>query len=96
MFSSNTDICHLPKETGPCRDQSYQRWYYEESKKTCVPFLYSGCGGNFNRFKNFDTCIKFCAYRFKELDLPQPTPDRKSLPILTNIKTLKSLTTSRN
>ncbi|XP_067129548.1 papilin-like isoform X2 [Centruroides vittatus] len=55
----NADICHMPADTGLC-NKFYARWFYDPSSKTCLPFVYTGCGGNKNRFKTFDICMKFC------------------------------------
>lgn len=63
----NVVVCRLPKDVGPCRDR-YERWHYDTERATCVPFEYGGCAGNLNRFKTFDSCIKFCA--------PTSAPDR--------------------
>lgn len=63
-------ICRLLPETGPCVDATYKRWYYDPDRRTCVPFIYTGCGGNFNRFKNFDTCVKFCTVPIRDVRLP--------------------------
>lgn len=82
IFSTNTAICRLPVEPGPCQGQQYKRWYYDETKRTCIPFIYSGCAGNFNRFKNFDTCVKFCTVPLRDKEPPplveeRPPGDRK-------------------
>jgi len=45
---------------GPCRD-SFNRWYFDVERSTCLPFVYGGCAGNMNRFKTYDTCINFCS-----------------------------------
>lgn len=52
-------ICRLPVETGPCRG-SFNRWYFDFSQRTCVPFTYGGCAGNLNRFKSFEICVGYC------------------------------------
>jgi hypothetical protein len=30
---------------GPC-DGDLKRWYFNNERRTCVPFIYSGCAGN--------------------------------------------------
>ena len=47
-------------DAGPCRD-AYNRWYFDPEQGTCVPFVFGGCAGNMNRFKNFESCINFCS-----------------------------------
>ena len=53
-------MCRLPMDAGPCRD-AYNRWYFDPEQGTCVPFVFGGCAGNMNRFKNFESCINFCS-----------------------------------
>lgn len=54
-------ICQLPADSGPCRDGSYNRWYYDTAAGTCKLFRYGGCSGNMNKFKTFNVCTQFCA-----------------------------------
>ncbi|RWS04353.1 tissue factor pathway inhibitor 2-like isoform X1 [Dinothrombium tinctorium] len=35
-------------------------WSYNETSNTCEKFHYSGCGGNRNRFKSRELCMKTC------------------------------------
>ena len=35
-------------------------WYYDPVRKTCGQFIYSGCLGNANRFKNREDCEDQC------------------------------------
>ena len=55
-----TAVCRLAVDMGPCRD-SFNRWYFDVERSTCLPFVYGGCAGNMNRFKTYDTCINFCS-----------------------------------
>nr|CAD7197384.1 unnamed protein product [Timema douglasi] len=59
-------VCRLPVETGPCEGGYYKRWYFNQDHRTCIPFIYSGCAGNLNRFKNFQTCLNFCSVMLQE------------------------------
>ncbi len=52
-------VCTLPKSHGHCRDQE-AKWYFDNIKKTCQPFYYTGCGGNDNRFDSWDDCEAAC------------------------------------
>eukprot|EP00094_Tigriopus_californicus_P005670 TCALIF_05465-PA protein Name:"Similar to Ppn Papilin (Drosophila melanogaster)" AED:0.16 eAED:0.17 QI:0/0/0/0.82/0.81/0.82/34/0/2463 len=61
---NNTDIskktiCNQEMDTGPCED-SLKRWFYSPERGTCMPFIYTGCAGNMNRFKSYDVCMGFC------------------------------------
>nr|AFX95921.1 Kunitz-type serine protease inhibitor [Araneus ventricosus] len=53
------DRCLLPKVTGPCK-ASLTRYYYDKDTKACVEFIYGGCRGNRNNFKQKDECEKAC------------------------------------
>ncbi|KAH8413133.1 hypothetical protein KR009_008197 [Drosophila setifemur] len=37
-----------------------QYWSYDASKNTCTLFIYSGCGGNQNKFFTQEECESFC------------------------------------
>ncbi|GBL77947.1 Kunitz-type U1-aranetoxin-Av1a [Araneus ventricosus] len=51
--------CTLPADKGPC-DAILTRYYYDKDTKACVEFLYGGCKGNRNNFKQKDECEKAC------------------------------------
>ncbi|XP_059610565.1 papilin isoform X4 [Phlebotomus argentipes] len=56
-------ICNLPVESGRCNEDvenSHRRWYYDDSRGTCITFIYSGCAGNQNNFRSFESCVDFC------------------------------------
>ncbi|KAG8186993.1 hypothetical protein JTE90_005765 [Oedothorax gibbosus] len=57
--TSNEDVCRLPVEPGPCK-QAQPRWFYDAQTQSCLPFVFGGCGGNTNRFKTSEICLKFC------------------------------------
>ncbi|XP_054715693.1 papilin-like [Uloborus diversus] len=59
-FITNEDICRLSPDEGHC-SYSQSRWYYDAHKGMCLPFVYKGCGGNKNRFKNDELCMRFCS-----------------------------------
>lgn len=54
-----TDVCSLPKETGPCRG-FFRKVYYDSAIRRCLPFTYGGCGGNANRFSSIEECEGIC------------------------------------
>lgn len=58
---SKDAICKLEIDTGldSCTD-NLRRWHYDSKLGSCTAFIYSGCAGNRNRFKNFETCMGFC------------------------------------
>lgn len=61
-LSKRQEICLKQYDKGSC-DSSYKlaRWFYDASSFTCSSFVYSGCGGNLNKFLTFDNCMKFCS-----------------------------------
>ena len=56
---NTTAVCYLSDVSGPCRG-SIRRFHYDPDAKTCLPFLYGGCGGNENRFVREEDCVKRC------------------------------------
>ena len=52
-------VCRLEADQGTC-SETHARWFYDPTSFTCLPFVYTGCAGNKNRFKSFETCLKFC------------------------------------
>ncbi|XP_036342960.1 LOW QUALITY PROTEIN: papilin-like [Rhagoletis pomonella] len=53
------DYCSLPKQPGDCSEQ-HARWHYSEADKKCMPFYYTGCGGNKNNFPSQESCEDHC------------------------------------
>lgn len=54
-----TDICMLPRAEGTCTEKQSQ-WYFDQSENRCMPFYYTGCGGNKNNFESRDVCESDC------------------------------------
>nr|CAH7768287.1 unnamed protein product [Callosobruchus chinensis] len=56
------EICRLSVDQGSCEgsDAYHKRWYFDDQRGECIAFIYSGCGGNFNNFKTFQSCLDFC------------------------------------
>ncbi len=53
-------------DSGYCETKLYNnggafRWFFNITTQGCLPFLYSGCGGNRNRFVTQDICERWCA-----------------------------------
>lgn len=53
------EVCRLQVEAGPC-SETHARWFYDPSSFQCLPFVYGGCGGNKNRFKTSEVCLRYC------------------------------------
>lgn len=54
-----TDTCTLPRAEGTCAEKQ-SRWYFDQSENRCMPFYYTGCGGNKNNFESRDACESDC------------------------------------
>ncbi|XP_063282286.1 kunitz-type serine protease inhibitor conotoxin Cal9.1a-like isoform X2 [Pelobates fuscus] len=63
--TSEYDICSLPMQEGDCGKFTL-RWYYNRLVGECRPFVYSGCGGNANRFDEKELCDLQCVHRKEE------------------------------
>ncbi|XP_072269572.1 BPTI/Kunitz domain-containing protein-like [Pyxicephalus adspersus] len=74
------NICHLPKDVGPCEIEVL-RYYYNSKVNRCLLFFYGGCSGNANNFYSRHSCEKTCL-RTKDIKamvntkskLPSTTP----------------------
>lgn len=60
------EICRLPMVRGRCR-ASIPHIYYDATKEECVEFLFGGCGGNENNFRNKEDCEAKCKGKSHEL-----------------------------
>ncbi|KAJ3211510.1 hypothetical protein HDU67_004497 [Dinochytrium kinnereticum] len=52
------EACLALPDPGDC-SESHLRYYYDQGKKQCRTFAYSGCGGNVP-FKAIETCRRLC------------------------------------
>lgn len=64
--------CALPLDTGrsdsgsdsgsglSCSSSSGYRYHYDKNTGTCLPFNYTGCGGNANMFDDERSCLETC------------------------------------
>ncbi|XP_070604826.1 kunitz-type protease inhibitor 4 [Erythrolamprus reginae] len=59
MTSGDLGICILPPDRGLCYTMR-KRWYFDYERKECLPFSWSGCGGNENNFKDRLECQEAC------------------------------------
>ncbi|XP_055525400.1 papilin isoform X2 [Wyeomyia smithii] len=51
--------CTLPKDEGSC-DGKLARWHFARDDNKCMPYYYTGCGGNENQFISQDQCEEQC------------------------------------
>ncbi|XP_078275661.1 uncharacterized protein col7a1l [Rhinoraja longicauda] len=60
-----TAPCSEPMDEGSC-SQYELLWYYSDEANECRPFVYSGCGGNGNRFPSKQGCVHRCMEGLKK------------------------------
>lgn len=58
-YKPPVDVCHLPKDPGPC-EALFHRYYYDDDSKACFKFTYGGCQGNTNNFQTIEECEERC------------------------------------
>ncbi|XP_018425152.1 PREDICTED: collagen alpha-1(VII) chain-like [Nanorana parkeri] len=68
--TSVQDICSFPMKEGECTKYTL-KWYYNHLVRECRPFVFSGCGGNLNRFDEKEQCELHCVHRKVEDKLQQ-------------------------
>ncbi|CAH1637578.1 unnamed protein product [Spodoptera littoralis] len=73
--------CAEPQEAGSCGNKE-ALWSFSVSENRCVPFYYSGCGGNNNRFPSREACEHTCPAAY--------VPDKCTLPAETGQCTIYS------
>ncbi|VDP05767.1 unnamed protein product [Heligmosomoides polygyrus] len=56
---ASTNICNLPMSTGE-GNYNLERYYFDQSSKTCRPFVYNGLKGNQNNFITLRACQLSC------------------------------------
>ncbi|XP_022109707.1 TGF-beta receptor type-1-like [Acanthaster planci] len=59
--SQPTELCNLKPDYGDCTMEAFV-WYYNISLNDCRQFVYSGCGGNDNKFYSKGSCLRRCEY----------------------------------
>lgn len=70
-------MCRLLVDSGACF--AYRTaWYFDFLTRTCLPFTYSGCGGNGNRFPDQQQCEQRCQHLLRAVPTAptRPTPAR--------------------
>lgn len=51
--------CGAEPVVGPCR-AAFKRWYYNAKTGSCESFIYGGCKGNANNYRNESDCVTAC------------------------------------
>ncbi|NXJ09694.1 TFPI2 inhibitor, partial [Odontophorus gujanensis] len=52
-------LCRMEADTGPCRGH-IRRYAFNLSSMRCEEFVYGGCYGNGNNFKDLQSCVDHC------------------------------------
>ena len=47
------------RDAGKCK-QTMGQYFFDRREGKCKPFVYSGCGGNDNRFNSYTSCERTC------------------------------------
>ena len=58
-YCSSFSECLVDRATGYCR-ASIRKYFFNASTGHCQEFIYGGCGGNLNRFPDFESCNRDC------------------------------------
>ena len=62
-------ICKMYIDPGNCNDddasenkqnQTLAKWAYDQRLRRCIPFYYTGCKGNQNKFDTKSDCESYC------------------------------------
>jgi hypothetical protein len=54
-----TEACTQPMMVGNC-EGTFNSWYFNMATYTCGQFVFTGCGGNMNRFMTMEECMMNC------------------------------------
>ncbi|CAI4222588.1 unnamed protein product [Auanema sp. JU1783] len=66
-LSAKADLCSLPPDIGGCSKELI-RYYYDSTADECKRFIFSGCGGNSNRFMRRTHCRSRCLQKKANTD----------------------------
>ena len=55
------ELCYLPSDAGSC-NMSIPAYFYDPLSRRCDQFVWTGCGGNANRFTSLSDCEQRCIY----------------------------------
>ncbi|GAA6088513.1 collagen alpha-1(VII) chain isoform X1 [Tachysurus ichikawai] len=63
--NQSQDPCALVLDEGGCSRYTL-RWYFNAQVGECRPFIYSGCGGNANRYTHKEECEENCLQQSRD------------------------------
>ncbi|XP_078407072.1 inter-alpha-trypsin inhibitor [Cetorhinus maximus] len=63
VTANRSEVCEEPMQAGDVTDPKLKsiQWFYHPGTDLCQPFVYSGIGGNKNRFQNETYCLMTCS-----------------------------------
>ncbi|XP_058806520.1 papilin [Phymastichus coffea] len=61
----NRESCSLPRSEGNCTEK-LARWHFDQQENRCMPFYYTGCGGNKNNYASKDACESDCPSKHEQ------------------------------
>lgn len=72
------DACQGPSDPGNCQEY-LTKYHYDSRENMCHAFVYTGCGGNSNRFDNRRQCEARCVTSIHTDDGPNDTDDKETI-----------------
>ncbi|XP_035826566.1 uncharacterized protein LOC101845560 [Aplysia californica] len=84
--------CAWPVDPGSC-DQEIVRYYYDKMSHNCLPFMFSGCGGNVNNYHTLEECTTIalrgaCCYRTYRTNIEDVVRSTQELEIKCQVREL--------
>uniref|UniRef100_A0A8C8ACC7 BPTI/Kunitz inhibitor domain-containing protein n=1 Tax=Otus sunia TaxID=257818 RepID=A0A8C8ACC7_9STRI len=59
FFPEVPKLCRMEADGGPCRSH-LRRYAFNLSSMRCEEFIYGGCYGNGNNFRDLQSCVDHC------------------------------------
>ena len=76
---SAVERCNMKADYGRCHGQQLH-WHFDSRTQLCHSFLYSGCGGNANRFDSHMACASVCEEAPRSTMIPLIDPYTERIP----------------
>lgn len=67
------EACAVKPDSGMCR-AAHTRYYYDQQRGQCRPFVWGGCGGTVP-FNDLDACVSTCGGSSDAPPSPVPTKE---------------------
>jgi len=69
-------VCLMPKKAGTCKGTQI-KYAFDVAAAKCKGFIYTGCGGNDNRFDSIESCKAFCKPEPEKLENDKKSKKKK-------------------